>query len=473
MSNSTFDVSRRGFIKTAGAGAVALGSVGTVLSPHVLAASGVPSWVGKGNPSSQGFWNQVRSAFTLDPRLTYMNIGTTGSMPRHVQQAYTDNIQIVARNPRENFGGTTPLRETLAPQYGCDADEIVISGNTTDGMCMTLNGLVWEEDDAIITTNHEHPAGLAPMSLVADRFGVAIYQVLLPVGGMQLVSDYVQMFQDAIDQARADNKNPKLLVFSAPTFVTGTMLPIRELADLAIDEGIYTLVDCAHATGMFNLDFHALGADFIAASGHKWQCGPGGTGIWYIRNQESSNPLPLPLFYPTRTSSFRGGNFGGSSLGAGGVRDYNVAAFNQSHGNPNYPELLALVDSANFWDAIGRQTIEDHILGLSAYLKDRIISEWGDGALTCPTNPDLASALTSFVPLNAFDPTDAGGSGTFVTRLREEYRYHVRNTNVALPGGGPNYRPLRVSTHLFHDMRDVDGFMDAAIDLANKMEMGL
>lgn len=76
------------------------------------------------------------------------------------------------------------------------------------------------------------------------------------------------------------------------------------LSDLAISEGIHTLVDCAHATGMFDLDFHALGADFIAVSGHKWQCGPGGTGIWYIRNQTESNPPLLPNFYPTRTSAY-------------------------------------------------------------------------------------------------------------------------------------------------------------------------
>ena len=95
-----------------------------------------------------------------------MNVGTTGSMPKHVLSAYDDNNRLIAKNPRENLGGTTPMREQIAPQFGCNPDEIVISGNTTEGMCMTLNGLTigMTADDAIITTNHEHPAGTAPLA---------------------------------------------------------------------------------------------------------------------------------------------------------------------------------------------------------------------------------------------------------------------------------------------------------------------
>ena len=163
------------------------------------------------------------------------------------------------------------MRQSLAPQFGANPDEFVISGNTTDGMNMTLHGLVWDRNDAIITTNHEHPAGIGPMSVIADRYGVGIYEVVLPVGGNHEIEFYVDLFKQQINQARRDGRNPKIIVFSSPLFVTGTMLPIRELADLAISERMYTLCDSAHGTGMLNLDCHALGIDFLAASGHKWQ----------------------------------------------------------------------------------------------------------------------------------------------------------------------------------------------------------
>jgi isopenicillin-N epimerase len=471
--------SRRAFLGSAGAGAAGLGAVGALGMPRAALAepAGLPSWVANvGHLPDARLFKLVKNAFILDPQLTYMNVGTTGSMPRHVLKAYDQNNRLTARDPRENLGGSAAMREALAPQFGCNADEIVISENTTAGMCFTLNGVTLGMDagDAIITTNHEHSAGRAPMALLRDRRGVQNIPVTLPVGGSQTPQDYVDLFAAAINSARSDGLVPKMLLFSAPTYVTGTMLPIRRLADLAISEGIYTLVDGAHATGMFNLDFHALGVDFFAASGHKWQCGPGGTGIWYIRNQTDSNPLPLPNFYATYTS--RHGVSGGEvPIPDGGrepAEEYNVADFNQSHGHPNYPAYRALVDSCDFWTAIGRQRIENYVLDLSDYCKFLIVSNWGEDALYCPTDPELSSALTTFVPLNAFDPADGDRSSEFVTRLREEYGYVVRNTSVNMPGGGDPHRPLQVSTHLFHEFHDVEGVISACADLASKFEVG-
>ncbi|MCG8594639.1 MAG: aminotransferase class V-fold PLP-dependent enzyme [Kiloniellales bacterium] len=474
--------SRRTFLKGTALGLAGAGGLAALAAPKPARAWGddlaerTPAWVDRADRlSDRALFRKVRRAFVLDKNVTYMNVGTTGSMPRHVLRAYRRNNRLIAENPRENLGGTSAMRARIAPQFGCNPDELVISGNTTEGMCMSLNGVTLEAGDAIITTNHEHPAGIAPLALLRDRRGVAVIPVTLPVGTEQSAFDYVDLFAQAIADARARGLNPRMMVFSAPTFVTGTMLPIRMLADLAIAEGIYTLVDGAHASGMFDLDFHGLGIDFFAGSGHKWQCGPGGTGVWYIRNQTDSNPLPLPRFYPTRTLVYD--VFGSDVPVPDGDRepssDYDVGLFNQSHGNPNYPANQALVDSCDFWTAIGRLRIEDHILGLSDYTKARIVDYWGIEALRCPKDdPELVSALTSFVPLNAFAPTDGARSSEFVTRLREEYGFVVRNTSVAMPQGGPNHRPLRISTHLFHDLDDVDGVIDAAIDLSEKMAAG-
>ena len=467
---------RRSFLGTAGAGAAGLGAAGALtIAPSAHAADGGDAlrWLDRADRiPDRRLFRRLKEAFVLDPDVTYMNVGTTGSMPRSTLDAYDANNRLIARDPLENLGGTDAMRETLAPQFGCNTDEMVLSGNTTEGMCMTLNGVTigMEAGDAIITTNHEHPAGRAPLALLRDRRGVEIVEVTLPVGIRQTPQDYVRLFKAAIDDARGRGLKPKMMVFSAPTYVTGTMLPIRHLADLAIAEGLYTLIDGAHATGMFNLDFHALGVDFFAGSGHKWQCGPGGTGIWYIRNQTESNPLPLPHFYPTRTLVYD--VFGGEVPIPDGDREpheeYDVGLFNQSHGNPNYPANQALVDSCNLWTKIGRQRIEDYILDLSDYCKRLIIKNWGRKALYCPVNRRLTSALTSFVPLNAFDPTDGERSSEFVTRLREEYGYVVRNTSVNMPEGGDPHRPLRVSTHLFHDRHDVEGVIEACADLASK-----
>jgi hypothetical protein len=132
--------SRRAFLGSAGAGAAGLGAVGALGMPRTALADlpGVPKWLDDaGHLPDARLFRLVKKAFVLDPQLTYMNVGTTGSVPRHVLKAYEENARLVARNPRENLGGSGAMREALAPQFGCNADEIVISENTTAGMCFT------------------------------------------------------------------------------------------------------------------------------------------------------------------------------------------------------------------------------------------------------------------------------------------------------------------------------------------------
>lgn len=474
IKSDELQLDRRNFFKLGGAGLVVAASMSAIGKTMAQGTAAVPvdsnGFASTAPVESEQFWMDVRREFQFEQGLQYMNTGTTGSLPVRVRTNYEKNMHQVTLNPRESFGGVAPMRQKLAAQFGANPDEFVISGNTTDGMNMTLHGLIWDRNDAIITTNHEHPGGIGPMSVIADRYGVGIYEVVLPVGGNQESDYYIDLFKRQIDQARRDGRNPKLIVFSSPTYVTGTLLPIRALADLAISERMYTLCDSAHGTGMLNLNCHELGIDFMAASGHKWQCGPGGTGVWYARNRvDEINPLPLAPFYPVRGQSYRAGGFAGEPQGAGGARNYDTAAFNTPGGNPNYPQLLAFVDCCNLWQQIGRQSIEDRIMAMSAHVRARIVNEWGDHALISDANPALACGLTAFMPPGAFDPTNVDESNNFVDRLREEYGFAIRNTSVSMPDGSPNLRPLRISNHIFHNFRDLDMAFDAIVDLTNKM----
>ena len=111
-----------------------------------------------------------------------MNIGTTGSTPREVLKNLDKNNTAIARDPSATFN-ITEMRNEIAPGFGADPNEIVLSFNTTDGMCMSLNGLDWNAGDEIITTNMEHPGGNSPMSSRGGAQGVILKRALLPVGG--------------------------------------------------------------------------------------------------------------------------------------------------------------------------------------------------------------------------------------------------------------------------------------------------
>lgn len=455
---SDFDIrsSRRDLFKLAGAGAAAAAAL-PLVSTEAFAA----------DPRFR--LGQTKPAFILDPDVLYMNIGTTGSTPNHVLKSFNEDNREVAENPLETFGGVTPLRQAIAPGFGAELEELVISYNTTDGMNKILAGVELGEGDEIVTTNHEHPGGNGPMNILEKRYGVKIVRLALPVGNDQSASDYVRLFRRAI------TSKTKAFVFSAPTFLTGTMLPYKRLAKLAQQHKIMTIVDGAHATGMFDLNFHETGIDFWGCSGHKWQCGPGGTGVIYVRNRVSrNNPLPLFNFWPSNTNNaaFTGPRTNDNAA------TYNIGTVMQSIGNPNYPMLKAFAETCEFWDRIGRDVIQSHDLTLSAYLKTKIVERWGVANLYSPKDdPELVSALTSFSPFHAANAAISTGqsaaetaqSTTFVTRLREEYGIVIRNTAVPVIGSPAPHHPLRISTHLFHSARDVDRLVRSMADLAAKM----
>lgn len=483
---------RRDFFKVFGVGAVAASGVGGALF----------------SPEAWAYGGPYASAFMLDRSRLFMNIGTTGSTPREVIRNIIDNTKDIARDPRTTFS-TQEMRNTIAAGFGADPNEVVMSFNTTDGMSKIMAGLVLQPGDEILTTNMEHPGGNGPMAISADRTGAVLKRVNLPTNDAYSDDEVLARFE----ALRTDKT--KVIVFSSPPYLTGIRLPEKRLCEWAANNGIISVIDGAHGIGMINLDFHDMGVDFYAGAGHKWQCGPGQTGILYIRNNFApaapdtytkdvtvvggamrtltlpgyANTTPLPAFFPTISAAYSGAP--GSNL-AKGVRapTQNVALTMMSIGNPSYPALRALQECCTLWDQWGRQAIEDYIVSLAQYLRGRLVQIWGPRSLAAPYDPTAGNyarvALTSFNPFSpGFDynadlsPAEAAAqttqSGNAVTALRENQGIVVRNTNAPhslrsdetqnaiATSGGTSSRPLRISTHLFHKSRDIDKLINALL----------
>lgn len=447
-------LSRRNFFKLSGM-AAAGAALGMNL-PTTSLAAGIPKY-----SKRKGYWKWVKSQFIIDPKIVYMNIGTIGAMPRRVLKNYNQYNILSARHPRtfeSELGATfglTAQREALAPQFGCNVDEICLARNTTDGMDAIVYGLEFGPGDEILYTHHEHIAALSPLNVIKDRYGVTLTEVEIPVLDVTDKDQFVQAFADKI------GPNTKAILFSHITYKTGTRLPARELCTLARDNGLISIVDGAHTPGMIELDFHDMGCDFYAAAGHKWQCGPGCTGILYLRNQGND----LPTFWTQNSSMY---TFAVAPYG--NVRGtFDIAYSLQYRGQLNIPAQLAMMDACAMWEEIGRDRIENYVCGLSAYLKQKLRDKFGSaGTFFCPDLPEFTTGLTSFNPFD--DVTDADQIRTFVNRLQEETGYQIRYTNFYLHIGDPKQTyACRISTHLFHNKKQINGLVRAMYDIYNDM----
>lgn len=413
-------------------------------------------------------WAEIRDLFALTPGTIHLNTGTVGAMPYAV-------LDTVDRVTREWTGGLMDVyppgmyaqhRAAIAKAYGVDQDEMVITHNATEGMARVIHGLDLHEGDEVVTTSHECYSVLSNFNLLRNRHGIAIRTVTLPTGYDVRAEEIVDLFEAAI------TPRTKVIAFAAITLFTGTMLPIRRLCELAHRHGLVTVIDGALVPGMLDLDMRATGADFISCSGSKFQCGPLGTGLLYVRNKvhPEHNPLPLPTFWPVISTWYpmKGSPPPRSTTP---VESDNMADYLQSAGSASIARGAALAKAAEMWDDIGRARIEHRIMELAEHARGRLAERFGTTAMYSPgADPRLRSPLIAFHPFRREeDAWNVKKVHAFVSRLEAEHRIWVRWTEFDVAGSPHQHYAARMTTHIFNNHEEIDHAIGIMAGLAEEM----
>lgn len=368
--------------------------------------------------AEEPFFEGFARAFKISHEHRYLVAGQKGSMPIPILRHFKEGLDQVARDPFPVYlEPSEATRAKIAAGYGARVDEIAIARNTTDAISQILNGLYWEAGDEILCSPLEYPNCVATILRVAGRYGLTIRQFGVPLwpgsGGEEVV-------ESARKQIRPGKT--KVMFFSCPAQPNGQRLPARRLARLAQEHGIVTVADGAHYGGMFVPRLDEVGVDFWGISGHKWQCGPGGTGILYVRNARTeANPLPLPRFHLVRSGALDAPRDGSRPEG------FDIGAALSLYGFPESADWRALGEVCELWDAIGRKRIQDYTLGLARYARERIVLLFGEDALLQPrADGELLSGIVAFNPFpEAAQRRDARLCAEFQDRTLKEHGYHI------------------------------------------------
>jgi cysteine desulfurase / selenocysteine lyase len=244
--------------------------------------------------------------------IAYLDYAATAAIrPPEVADAVAAYLRDIGATPGRATHGRSlaasrvvfRCRRVLAELFGIEGDpgRIAFQLNATHALNAALFGIL-RPGDAVVRTEYDHNSVRRPVSLLRSR-GVE-ERVLSgrPDGGVDL------------DEARAllagDGRPARVLVFPHASNVLGTVLPARELADLAHETGALVLVDAAQTAGHLPVDVEALGIDLLAFTGHKGLLGPQGTGgLWVREGVEveagiaggtggDSLPFEMPAAYP-------------------------------------------------------------------------------------------------------------------------------------------------------------------------------
>lgn len=221
---------------------------------------------------------QIRAQVPAVHAQVYLNTGTAGPLPEPVRAAMVEALEDQVALGRiamdyymklEDLKGK--VRAAHAALLGCDPTEIALTQNTTDGMNLVTLGVNWQPGDEAITTNLEHAGALFPLFAARERFGITIK--------MADVLDRPEAAAEVIE--RLITPRTKLISLSHVSFITGAVLPIREICERAHRHGVLVLVDGAQSFGAMPVNVKELGVDFYAVTGQKWLCGPEGVGALY------------------------------------------------------------------------------------------------------------------------------------------------------------------------------------------------
>lgn len=323
-------------------------------------------------------------------QLAYLDSGATSQKPLAVLDAERDFLLnsngAVHRGAHQLMEEATDAyeqgREDIASFVGADADELVFTKNATEAINLvayTLGDKRFENaigpGDVIATTELEHHANLVPWQELALRTGATLkwYGV---------VSEGPEAGRIDLDSLQLDD-NVKVVAFSHHSNVTGAVAPVAELVARARAVGALVVLDACQSVPHQPVDFHALGVDFAAFSGHK-MLGPTGIGVLYGRRDVLTT---LPPFLT-----------GGSMIETVTMEATTFAPAPQRFeaGTPMTSQVVGLAAAARYLDAIGMSTVQQHEDELVAAALAGL-SDIGEVRIIGPTSMQHRGSPVSFV----------------------------------------------------------------------------
>lgn len=379
--------------------------------------------------SPETYWAELRRQFVFRPGFLYLNNGTMGPTPLPVLRAFLESVvraeelenDDTEQYPLWGYGAWDEYRRPMAELIGARLEELALVRNATEGLNYVANGLDLRPGDEVLTTDEEHPSGLCPWLLKQKRYGIRVQQITLPKPP-ESKAQILELF----DAARTPRT--RVVMASHVTTMTGCVLPVREICDWARAHGMLSLIDGAHAVGMFPVDVKAIGCDFYVSSPHKWLLAPLGCGLLYVRDEVCDR-----VWNTIATAEWDNQEMRAARL--------------QQFGSTNASLLVGLKAAIGLWEAIGPRRIAHRIRALHAYLKERIAEFPGAELHSAPGEEFTGGILTVNFPQ--------------LDRMKLQQWLYAKH-RIRIRGTSPTR--LRLSTHIYHSYPELDRFLAALAD---------
>jgi selenocysteine lyase/cysteine desulfurase len=402
-------------------------SLGALFGEGALARYAQLSPVGLAR--EEDFWATLRGKYRLTPEYINLENGYYCMQSQPVLEAFIGRVRAINLEASHylrtrQFDDKLAVRKRLAVLAGCPFEELAITRNTTESLDCVIAGLDWKAGDEAVMAAQDYGAMLDMFTLQARRYGIVNRVVSLPIDP-QSDEELVQLYEAAI------TPKTRLLMVCQMVNITGQILPVAKIADMAHRHGVEVMVDGAHAFGQLDFAIPDLHADYYGASLHKWLGTPLGAGLLWVKREKIARLWPI---------------YGDSSFPDDDIRKLNHTGTHPVHTD------LAINDAIDFQLSIGIARKEARLRYLQNYWTAQV-RDVPKIYLNTPTDPKRSCAIAN-VGIAGMAPA------VLATKLMERYGVWT----VAIDSA--NVHGTRVTPMVYTSTNELDTFVRALKEMA-------
>ncbi len=414
---------KRAFLRTIGGA-----TLGAWIAPELLTryAALAPQALARTEP----FWDAIRARYKLTPDYVNLENGYFCLQAEEVLDGFVARVREINREASHymrtrQVEDKLRVRDRLATMAGCEPGELIITRNTTESLDTVIAGFDWKAGEEAVMAVQDYGAMLDMFKLQARRYGTVNRMVSLP-NDPQSDDEIVELYAGAL------TPRTRLLMVSHMVNVTGQILPVRKIVDMAQAKGVQVMVDGAHTFAHLDFRIPDLGADYYGASLHKWLGTPLGAGLLYVRRDRIKSLWPIYADL--------------------GMADDDIRKLNHTGTHPVATDL-GILGAIDFHEAIGISRKEARLRYLQRYWTTKVRGH-RNIVVNTPVDPARSCAIAN-VGITGMTPADLAKT------LMEKYRIWT----VAIDF--ENVHGVRVTPHLFTSTAELDQLVTALKTLAS------
>ncbi len=375
------------------------------------------------------FWLEIRKTYRLKPDYINLENGYYCFVPEPTLEAFMGNVREV------NYQGSYYMRSTqwtdkdaaahrLAKLIGANEREVIITRNTTESLDTIIGGFSWRAGDEAVFAQQDYGSMQNMFKLMASKHDITNRIVSVPLHPAN-DDEIVKLYSDAITD------RTRLLMVCHMVNITGQILPIRKICDMAHARGVQVMVDGAHAVGHISFDIKELDCDYYGSSLHKWLSTPLGAGLLYVKEGMAKYITPMMASWGHEADS--------------------IKKLNHTGTHPVHTDL-SIHAAIDYLEMIGLERKETRLRWLQKRWSDALRDET-NVVVNTPSDP-IRHAGIGNVGVTTMPPAE------MAKRLLSDHAIWT----VAIDGQG--LQGCRITPNVYTTAKEIDAFVDAVRILA-------